>query len=197
MAKARSQYRCSQCHHVTAKWVGRCLACGTWGTVDEVALLSAVRGTARRSPLQACRALPISAIEPHHTHHCPTGVGELDRVLGGGVVPGSVTLLAGDPGVGKSTLLLKVAHRWAQAGGARYTSPVRNPPARSGCGPTAPVAATTRCTWRPNPICTRCWTISRRWRPRWLSWTRSRLCLPPMPTAQWAESPKSRPSPPG
>ncbi|EID12316.1 DNA repair protein RadA [Mycobacterium xenopi RIVM700367] len=140
MAKARSQYRCSQCHHVTAKWVGRCLACGTWGTVDEVALLSAVRGTARRSPLQACRALPISAIEPHHTHHCPTGVGELDRVLGGGVVPGSVTLLAGDPGVGKSTLLLKVAHRWAQAGrralyvsGEESAGQIRMRADRTGC----------------------------------------------------------------
>ncbi|GBE67344.1 DNA repair protein RadA [Mycobacterium sp. MFM001] len=116
MAKARSQYRCSECHHVTAKWVGRCQECGTWGTVDEVAVLSAVSGNARRSVVPASAAVPISSIEPRSARHCPTGVDELDRVLGGGVVPGSVTLLAGDPGVGKSTLLLQVAHQWAQSG---------------------------------------------------------------------------------
>ncbi|MBO0863878.1 MAG: DNA repair protein RadA [Mycobacterium sp.] len=116
MAKASSRYRCSECHHVTAKWVGRCMECGTWGTVDEVAMLSTVNGSRRRSVAPSCPAVPISSIEPHSARHCPTGVSELDRVLGGGVVPGSVTLLAGDPGVGKSTLLLRVAHQWAQSG---------------------------------------------------------------------------------
>jgi DNA repair protein RadA/Sms len=111
VTKARSQYRCSECRHVTAKWVGRCLECGTWGTVDEVAL----RGSSRLSVVASSAAVPISSIEPRGARHCPTGVAELDRVLGGGVVPGSVTLLAGDPGVGKSTLLLKVAHEWAQS----------------------------------------------------------------------------------
>ncbi len=117
MAKARSQYRCSECHHVTAKWVGRCPDCGTWGTVDEVAVLAAVNGSAtRRAVAPTSPAVPISSIDPGNTRHFHTGVSELDRVLGGGLVPGSVTLLAGDPGVGKSTLLLEVAHRWAQAG---------------------------------------------------------------------------------
>lgn len=114
MANARSQYRCSECQHVTAKWVGRCGECGTWGTVDEVAVLRTVGG--RRSVSGASRAVPISSIEPNASQHRATGIDELDRVLGGGVVPGSVTLLAGDPGVGKSTLLLKVAHLWAQSG---------------------------------------------------------------------------------
>ena len=116
MAKARSQYRCSECRHVTAKWVGRCLECGTWGSVDEVAVLSAVRGGIRAAAGPSSTAIPISSVEPDGTRHCPTGIDELDRVLGGGVVPGSVTLLAGDPGVGKSTLLLKVAHQWAASG---------------------------------------------------------------------------------
>jgi DNA repair protein RadA/Sms len=119
VAKARSQYRCSECRHVTAKWVGRCLECGAWGSVDEVAVLSAlsaVGGRARQPVTPSSAAVPISSIEPRGTRHCPTGVDELDRVLGGGVVPGSVTLLAGDPGVGKSTLLLKVAHQWANSG---------------------------------------------------------------------------------
>jgi DNA repair protein RadA/Sms len=116
VAKAHSKYRCSECHHVTAKWVGRCLECGTWGTVDEVTVLTTVRNGSRRTGGPSSTAVPISSIEPHGTRHCPTGIDELDRVLGGGVVPGSVTLLAGDPGVGKSTLLLKVAHQWAQSG---------------------------------------------------------------------------------
>ncbi|WP_176213540.1 AAA family ATPase, partial [Mycobacterium avium] len=64
----------------------------------------------------ASQAVPITSIKPDASRHRSTGVDELDRVLGGGVVPGSVTLLAGDPGVGKSTLLLEVAHRWAQSG---------------------------------------------------------------------------------
>ncbi len=96
--------------------MGRCLECGTWGSVDHVATLSAARGAAARPVAPSSPAVPISSVEPGRTRHCATGVGELDRVLGGGVVPGSVTLLAGDPGVGKSTLLLKVAHEWARSG---------------------------------------------------------------------------------
>lgn len=93
------------------------MECGTWGAVDEVPVLSAVGG---RRPIgaagSASRPVPITSVEPNASRHRATGIGELDRVLGGGVVPGSVTLLAGDPGVGKSTLLLKVAHRWALSG---------------------------------------------------------------------------------
>jgi DNA repair protein RadA/Sms len=96
------------------------MECGTWGTVDEVPAFASVAGGGRRSAHAsanpAARAVPLSSIEPDLTRHRPTGIDELDRVFGGGVVPGSVTLLAGDPGVGKSTLLLKVAHRWAQTG---------------------------------------------------------------------------------
>ena len=79
-------------------------------------MLSAVRGSTRAVVSPSTAAVPITSIEPDGTRHCPTGIEELDRVLGGGVVPGSVTLLAGDPGVGKSTLLLKVAHQWAASG---------------------------------------------------------------------------------
>jgi DNA repair protein RadA/Sms len=124
--------------------VGRCLECGTWGTVDEVAVLSAVGGGGRRFGAVSgppARAVPITSIEPDITRHRSTGVGELDRVLGGGVVPGSVTLLAGDPGVGKSTLLLKVAHRWAESGlralyisGEESAGQIRLRADRIGCG---------------------------------------------------------------
>ncbi|MCV7290203.1 DNA repair protein RadA [Mycolicibacterium wolinskyi] len=115
-SKVRSQYRCSECQHVTPKWVGRCSNCGTWGTVDEVAVLSSVGGSVRRSVAPNSPAVPITSIDPGVTRHYSTGVSELDRVLGGGLVAGSVTLLAGDPGVGKSTLLLEVANRWAHTG---------------------------------------------------------------------------------
>jgi DNA repair protein RadA/Sms len=145
VANARSQYRCSECRHISAKWVGRCPECGTWGTVDEVAVLSAVGGSGRRSvnPASnpASQAVPITSIEPDLSRRRPTGIDELDRVLGGGVVPGSVTLLAGDPGVGKSTLLLKVAHRWAQSGrralyisGEESAGQIRLRADRTGCG---------------------------------------------------------------
>ncbi|MDT5015220.1 MAG: hypothetical protein QOD39_1380 [Mycobacterium sp.] len=141
MAKARSQYRCSECHHVAAKWVGRCPDCGTWGTVDEVAVLAAINGSAvRRAVAPTSAAVPISSIDAGSTRHVHTGVSELDRVLGGGLVPGSVTLLAGDPGVGKSTLLLEVVHRWAQAGqralylsGEESAGQIRMRAERTGC----------------------------------------------------------------
>jgi DNA repair protein RadA/Sms len=140
VAKTRTCYRCSECHHVTAKWVGRCAECGTWGTVDEVPLLVGTGGSAPRSVAPNSPAMPMSSIHPGATRHYPTGVGELDRVLGGGVVPGSVTLLAGDPGVGKSTLLLEVVHRWADAGrralyvsGEESTGQIRMRAERTGC----------------------------------------------------------------
>ncbi|ULE35107.1 DNA repair protein RadA [Mycobacterium sp. IDR2000157661] len=139
--KQRSQYRCSECQHVTAKWFGRCPDCGTWGTVDEVAALAAVAGSpTRRAVAPSSPAVPITSIDPGRTRHFDTGVSELDRVLGGGLVPGSVTLLAGDPGVGKSTLLLEVAHRWAQAGnrslylsGEESAGQIRMRAERTGC----------------------------------------------------------------
>ncbi|BBX75932.1 DNA repair protein RadA [Mycobacterium shinjukuense] len=145
MANTRVQYRCSECRHLTAKWVGRCLECDSWGTVEEVPVLSAVGGRGRRATAAArqpaARAVPISSVQPNLSRHRPTGMAELDRVLGGGVVPGSVTLLAGDPGVGKSTLLLEVAHRWARSGqralyvsGEESAGQIRLRADRIGCG---------------------------------------------------------------
>ena len=114
-SKARALYRCSQCGHTCAKWLGRCPECGDWGGIEPVAE-PAVAAGGLRAAAPSRPAVPISSIAPGTARPTPTGVAELDRVLGGGIVPGSVTLLAGDPGVGKSTLLLEVAHRWALAG---------------------------------------------------------------------------------
>jgi DNA repair protein RadA/Sms len=141
VSKARSQYRCSECSHVTSKWVGRCPDCGTWGTVNEVAVLNTRSAAAgNRAVAPSSPAVPISSIDPGATRHFHTGISELDRVLGGGLVPGSVTLLAGDPGVGKSTLLLEVAHRWAETGrralylsGEESAGQIRLRAERTGC----------------------------------------------------------------
>ena len=102
----RPAFRCGECGLTTAKWVGRCPECQAWGTVEEVGLPSS-RAVAA-GPVSA-PARPIGEVDATTATARPTGVGELDRVLGGGVVPGAVMLLAGEPGVGKSTLLLAVA----------------------------------------------------------------------------------------
>lgn len=113
VTKNKPVFRCSECAHEVAKWVGKCPDCGAWGTVEEVAPAAAAPA-GRRAMLPSTAAAPITRIDSQRTIARPTGVSELDRVLGGGIVAGSVVLLSGEPGVGKSTLLLEVAHRWAQ-----------------------------------------------------------------------------------
>jgi DNA repair protein RadA/Sms len=101
---------------VSLRWVGRCPECQAWGTVAEAGA-GPRRAAAAAAPVTRA-ASPIADLDPDLARAQPTGVPELDRVLGGGLVPGSVVLLAGEPGVGKSTLLLEVAHRFAATGGA-------------------------------------------------------------------------------
>ncbi len=103
MAKVKTQYRCSACGHEVAKWVGRCPGCGEWGSIDESAPAAASVAAGRKALLPSTAAAPISTIDSQVTRARSTGVSELDRVLGGGVVPGSVVLLSGEPGVGKRT----------------------------------------------------------------------------------------------
>lgn len=114
--KPKSSYRCSACEHSVAKWVGRCPDCGTWGSIDEAPILTALapQRTERVTMLPSAPAMPISNVDALATTAKSTGLRELDRVLGGGLVPGSVVLLAGEPGVGKSTLLLELVHHWAR-----------------------------------------------------------------------------------
>ncbi|WP_432548494.1 DNA repair protein RadA [Kineococcus sp. SYSU DK004] len=112
--RARPGYRCAECGWQTAKWVGRCGECQAWGTVEEVGAPAAARTTAPAVVRQPAR--PIAEVDVEAARATPTGVDELDRVLGGGLVPGAVVLMAGEPGVGKSTLLLDAASRAAGAG---------------------------------------------------------------------------------
>ena len=116
--KSRPIHTCSECGYVSPKWLGRCPDCGSWGTMEEKAPVmagaSASGGHASVAP--ASPVQPITQVGAQATKTVRTGIGELDRVLGSGIVPGSVVLMAGEPGVGKSTLLLEVASRWAQLG---------------------------------------------------------------------------------
>lgn len=113
MSKTRAQFSCSECGWSTTKWVGRCGECQAWGTVTEI---HTTKGTTRPAAV-AAPAIPIGEVPADAATYLPTGVGEFDRVLGGGLVPGVVVLLAGEPGVGKSTLLLDVAAKTAQSQG--------------------------------------------------------------------------------
>lgn len=112
MAKEKNEYRCTECGWVSPKWVGQCRQCHAWGTLEE---MGSTPQHGLPTPITPHRpAQPISQVDAGRAAYRPTGVSELDRVLGGGIVPGSVILLAGEPGVGKSTLLLDVAARAAR-----------------------------------------------------------------------------------
>jgi DNA repair protein RadA/Sms len=110
-ASTKQLYRCAECGWESLKWVGRCGECQAWGVVDEVGA-PRLRTVATSAVTAAAR--PISEIDVEAARSRPTGVDELDRVLGGGLVPGAVVLLAGEPGVGKSTLVLDVASTFAR-----------------------------------------------------------------------------------
>ncbi|MFV0459676.1 MAG: DNA repair protein RadA [Actinomycetales bacterium] len=108
-----SSYRCVECGWAGPKWVGRCSQCQSWGTVELAQAPAGSRTTVAAPPAPAT---PIGQIDASVVRGRPTGLGEFDRVLGGGLVPGAVLLLTGEPGVGKSTLLLEVAARVARSG---------------------------------------------------------------------------------
>lgn len=120
MAKsAKTSYRCAECGWTTLRWVGRCPECQAWGSVED----SGASSTGGVAPARVTApAQPIEDIGVEAAHAIPTGMEELDRVLGGGIVPGGVLLLAGEPGVGKSTLLLEVAALCADAGPVLYVT---------------------------------------------------------------------------
>jgi len=111
-----SPYRCTECGWTTLKWVGRCGECQQWGTVVEAAESTGIapRKVTASAPHRSAR--PITMIDTTSTPRRTSGIAEFDRVLGGGVVPGAAILLSGEPGVGKSTLLLEVAAQSARAG---------------------------------------------------------------------------------
>ena len=122
MAKDKTSYTCSECGASSARWMGKCPGCGAWNTLIEGVAESAAPGRNRfGAPQYAALApssevTPLSEIEASEVARTPTGLEELDRVLGGGVVEGGVVLIGGDPGIGKSTLLLQAVDALQRSG---------------------------------------------------------------------------------
>ena len=118
MTKVKVVFTCRSCGHTSPKWLGRCQGCGEWNTMAEEA------ETPRPLPQsfvlfdrsENCEPRPISEVETENEMRIATGIGEFDRILGGGLVKGSVVLVGGSPGVGKSTLLLQVSNFMASSG---------------------------------------------------------------------------------
>jgi DNA repair protein RadA/Sms len=123
MAKARTQFICSDCGGATAKWEGRCPHCGAWNTLQETRESPAAAAGHRYAPLAASTPVRrLADIEAREQVRNPTGIEEFDRVLGGGLVAGAVVLIGGDPGIGKSTLLLQALASLSGRGPVLYVT---------------------------------------------------------------------------
>jgi DNA repair protein RadA/Sms len=117
MARPTPNFHCTECGWTSIKWVGRCGECQTWGTVIDRSENAGTGRALKAVTISDARAArPITEIGAESVAHWPSGISEFDRVLGGGIVPGAAILLSGEPGVGKSTLLLEVASRAAATG---------------------------------------------------------------------------------
>lgn len=124
MSKIKTQYTCLECGSLSPKWMGQCTDCGAWNSLTEIALTkpsSSARWQGYAGGTDA-KVIPLSEIAVTHTSRVATGMGELDRVLGGGLVEGSVVLIGGDPGIGKSTLLLQALVNLADPSQALYVT---------------------------------------------------------------------------
>ena len=118
MAKTKTVYICGECGFESMKWLGRCPACGSWNTIVEDQQIK-IRPASSGGAVQH-----LADVSARHTARISTGMSELDRVTGGGLLSGMVALLCGDPGIGKSTLLMQAAD--SMAANRRYSSPVRD-----------------------------------------------------------------------
>ena len=126
MAKVRTSFLCKHCGSVHPKWMGKCPDCGEWDALEEVreqtrddrkaGVDAAVRARGTADLLRGAEPVRISEVDTTKTPRIPSGIGEFDRVLGGGLVPGMAVLVGGEPGIGKSTLLLQAAAKWAERG---------------------------------------------------------------------------------
>lgn len=118
--RQKTVFSCSQCGCQSPKWLGKCPDCGAWNSMVEERLT--VQAKAAAAAVARSVAMPIGDVPPQAETRLSCGIGELDRVLGGGLVPGSLVLIGGDPGIGKSTLLLQAMHNLASAGSVLYVS---------------------------------------------------------------------------
>ena len=123
--KQKTMFYCTECGNETAKWAGKCPACGAWNTIveqPEMSRAAAKGGKAVRTLLTARRACPVTELQTDEEIRFPTGMGELDRVLGGGAVKGSLVLVGGAPGIGKSTLMLQICSKLSENNKILYVS---------------------------------------------------------------------------
>jgi len=120
MPKVQTKYVCQTCAYETPRWVGKCPECDAWNSfVEEIRAPEKPAALGRASallPTGAALPTPITQVAAQRETRLPSGIGELDRVLGGGIVPGALVLVGGDPGIGKSTLMTQVAHAVAECG---------------------------------------------------------------------------------
>lgn len=123
MAKDKSQFVCRECGHASPKWQGQCDGCGSWNTLDEVRAQAVSRkGQSPVALAPSAHAVKLSDLQARDVPRIPTGSDEFDRVLGGGFVPGGVVLIGGDPGIGKSTLLLQAMAQLSHSVSTLYVS---------------------------------------------------------------------------
>jgi DNA repair protein RadA/Sms len=115
--KTKLVFACRECGHNSPKWLGKCPGCNAWNTFVEELDTSKVRPSRRAALNTPTKPQRIRDVKPLQASRVSTGIGELDRVLGGGIVPGSAVLISGDPGIGKSTLTLQAAHKFGQTTG--------------------------------------------------------------------------------
>ncbi|HEX8465191.1 MAG TPA: ATPase domain-containing protein, partial [Abditibacterium sp.] len=126
MAKISTRYVCQACGYSSAKWVGRCPECSAFSTFSEEKVVAPTKKTSFENAVRnggssaqwSTKPQSLSSVEAEKMPRLSTGMSELDRVLGGGVVPGSLMLIGGEPGIGKSTLLIEAAVRLAQEYGS-------------------------------------------------------------------------------
>src|SRR3990167_3249820 len=109
MPKLTTIYACTRCGAQSPKWSGRCLDCGAWGTMQEETI-DKKEQTPTNLQVTPAQTTDLESIAAEKLERLATGISEFDRVLGGGIVPGSLVLVGGEPGIGKSTLMLQVAH---------------------------------------------------------------------------------------
>lgn len=124
--KQKTMFYCTECGNETPKWAGKCPACGAWNTIveqpEQPRAVSKSGGRAARSAMPARRACPVTDLRADEEIRFPTGMGELDRVLGGGAVKGSLVLVGGAPGIGKSTLMLQICSKLCEFSKVLYVS---------------------------------------------------------------------------
>ena len=125
MAKAKTNYTCSECGGISNKWSGQCPSCGQWNTLVETIIEGGNNRYSNPMPQGLAQASPIMSLADIEAIDVPrfgTGIEEFDRVLGGGLVAGGVVLIGGDPGIGKSTLLLQALANLSRAKRVLYVS---------------------------------------------------------------------------